>query len=81
MLPIPPSKSSALRIEDAASIKIRVAKEQTFYEEYGTDSIVAIFRFIQSAHEISDALATLFDGLFAEKFRGRDAAITGSNRG
>jgi hypothetical protein len=79
MVPVLTLKSNVSQIDDGASVNIRVAKEQEFYDQFGADSIVRFFRFIQSVDTILNAPAILFDGLFG-RLRQRHVTISLSKR-
>lgn len=69
MVPIFPVKLNSQWRNDSADVNIRAAKEQKFYDHYGSDSIVGFFRFIQAVSELLDAPTMLFDRLSSRRFQ------------
>jgi len=78
MSPIVTFKSLHQWINDSKNVTDRAGKEQAFYDQYGSDSIIGFFHLLQALSALADMPRTWLNGSSHERPRKRPATRLGS---
>lgn len=71
MVPIQPAKPIDQRMNNSAGSAGRAVREQAYYDEYGSDSIVAFSRLLLAASELRERWLGVLARPFFARCRGR----------